>query len=510
MQKTEVQIGQSLHYAADIIEGLFKGTPELENDVRREDLSIFKTPLPKLEGIKESEVKEKTEFKELEIRLKQLKGLDEAQIQKMGKKEIEELFEKARDLYRDLEKMAKDLEIKKNEMEDRYIKREQDMRARIKEREEEIGKKGGLDQLSDKKMVGDIRGNHKALLSALDDLQGMTEKALEQERNIIKTFFQGELMKLQEEFDKQKEDQATTSEGQKEDEKELKTNLELVTGIAQHIDSVNKKLSKRKDELKIEVKAQDNDNVMLQKQLNGEKGRNKKLEAELEKLKKIAAEAKIEYDNSEMGKEELGISQEKVSNLESNSKILPKSGAETSAKKITRESKYQLPASDDKNKVEKYEALIAQLRKRIDMERGHLRQVKTMYTKEIETRLELEQLLRKCVDDVKAEISSKRAENRVLMHSSHMKKRGGVDEAGLTQEDREKIIEVLLSQERVLTLLYDKTFPPRALLKQGEGMANLSTYDLEELLEKEEEEKKDTEQHQTCLLYTSPSPRDRG
>ena len=28
--------------------------------------------------------------------------------------------------------------------------------------------------------------------------------------------------------------------------------------------------------------------------------------------------------------------------------------------------------------------------------------------------------------------------------------------------EREKIIEVLLSQERVLTLLYDKTFPPRS------------------------------------------------
>lgn len=31
----------------------------------------------------------------------------------------------------------------------------------------------------------------------------------------------------------------------------------------------------------------------------------------------------------------------------------------------------------------------------------------------------------------------------------------------LTQDEREKVIEVLLSQERVLTLLYDKTFPPK-------------------------------------------------
>jgi len=36
------------------------------------------------------------------------------------------------------------------------------------------------------------------------------------------------------------------------------------------------------------------------------------------------------------------------------------------------------------------------------------------------------------------------------------------EEQNLTAQEREKIIEVLMSQERVLTLLYDKTFPPRA------------------------------------------------
>lgn len=35
------------------------------------------------------------------------------------------------------------------------------------------------------------------------------------------------------------------------------------------------------------------------------------------------------------------------------------------------------------------------------------------------------------------------------------------EDRNLTLEEREKILEVLLSQERVLTLLYDKTFPPR-------------------------------------------------
>ena len=41
------------------------------------------------------------------------------------------------------------------------------------------------------------------------------------------------------------------------------------------------------------------------------------------------------------------------------------------------------------------------------------------------------------------------------------KRPGDIDDKNLTKAEREKILEVLYSQERVLTLLYDKTFPPR-------------------------------------------------
>ena len=48
----------------------------------------------------------------------------------------------------------------------------------------------------------------------------------------------------------------------------------------------------------------------------------------------------------------------------------------------------------------------------------------------------------------------------ILLDTRHNKK-GRTEEKNLSQKERDKIIEVLLSQERVLTLLYDKTFPPR-------------------------------------------------
>ena len=43
----------------------------------------------------------------------------------------------------------------------------------------------------------------------------------------------------------------------------------------------------------------------------------------------------------------------------------------------------------------------------------------------------------------------------------------------MTKAEREKILEVLLSQERVLTLLYDKTFPPRSKEVQDEFETSL-------------------------------------
>lgn len=114
-------------------------------------------------------------------------------------------------------------------------------------------------------------------------------------------------------------------------------------------------------------------------------------------------------------------------------------------------------------KLQRCEVLITRFKKKLEEERRLLRMMKTMSAAEIETKNLLEKVLRQCVEDVKAEIAKKRSENK----SNYIARgqRGKIElkeEQNLTANEREKIIEVLLSQERVLTLLYDKTFPPRS------------------------------------------------
>jgi len=63
-------------------------------------------------------------------------------------------------------------------------------------------------------------------------------------------------------------------------------------------------------------------------------------------------------------------------------------------------------------KLGRCEVLISRFKKKLEEERRLLRMMRTMLAQEIETKNLLEKILRSCVDDVKAEITKKRSENK--------------------------------------------------------------------------------------------------
>lgn len=64
------------------------------------------------------------------------------------------------------------------------------------------------------------------------------------------------------------------------------------------------------------------------------------------------------------------------------------------------------------SRVARYEELTLRLKQLIQKEKLNLRMVKTLISGEIEQRNLLEKYLRLCVDDVKAEITKKRGEQK--------------------------------------------------------------------------------------------------
>lgn len=64
-------------------------------------------------------------------------------------------------------------------------------------------------------------------------------------------------------------------------------------------------------------------------------------------------------------------------------------------------------------KLRRFENLIFKLKKILETEKKNLRQIKTLSSKEIDQRNQLEKILRFCVDDVKNEIQKKKTESKV-------------------------------------------------------------------------------------------------
>lgn len=280
-----------------------------------------------------------------------------------------------------------------------------------------------------------------------------------------------------------------------------------MTQIAQRIDNENISLIKKNAELNIEFKSQAQDKDLLIKQIIQQKKINQENMAKLGGIKQVAEqlekkwrqEQQVDEDvkkaDSEHSKRSQGpgsTSSVKRKKLRSGVGRRKKNATTKGTRIIMSQSKKSLKGAELQQdiinmktasnfhrpganraysanvygnpKLRRYEQVIKKLKKMIANETRKLRDIKTVYAKEIESKTQLEQLLRQCVDDVKAEIAKKRSESKVMYYankrnaSSMSKSRKKQD---LTQDEREKVIEVLLSQERVLTLLYDKTFPPK-------------------------------------------------
>lgn len=148
----------------------------------------------------------------------------------------------------------------------------------------------------------------------------------------------------------------------------------------------------------------------------------------------------------------------------------------------------------------RYKDMIRRLKRLLETERKNLRQVRSQYAAELQNRTELEIFLHQCIEDVKHDIARRRSQlmsgstSRRVGCGSSMKcdspwccfvspgkatfppvagaaAKGEGDDTPLsafTAADRERVMELLLSQERVISLLYSKTFPPRSSSAAGE------------------------------------------
>lgn len=137
------------------------------------------------------------------------------------------------------------------------------------------------------------------------------------------------------------------------------------------------------------------------------------------------------------------------------------------------QSTYSLNKGEPKDIIERCKSIIEKLKGKLDAEKKKLNQARMLYAKEVQSKTELSELLAQCAEEVKTEIiNQKNTEfnpSSKAFNNAIDKKKAQSDKVEFNREQREKIVEMLLSQERVLALLYDKTFPAQENEQKAEN-----------------------------------------
>jgi len=372
-----------------------------------------------------------------------------------------------------------------------YIQRERDYQVTIDRLKDEIKKlkSARSDWMEEDNRVKGIRRMHKAVMDNVETIQTRTAAILkEQEADLLRAF-RARLFDTQSELEREKAKTSGDENSLFNRAKQLEKEVDWAKEMADRLDRANKSLTKENSRLKAQFKAQGDDRDFLVKQLVTVKRDNAKLKIALDNAKEEAESAKEKLEE-----------ETKKHKYRSSTPTLPNPGRVERAQTAPR--KRGGPIVDE----DRYKKIIKRLKKLLDAERKNLRQVRTAYANDMKTRTQLETLLRKAAEDVKRQISNKRSLG--VLDTGESGRDGSLGDPrsmsslskdisveSFTSRNREKTLEILLSQERVLALLYKKTFPVKvgiykASTPQGSvPFPDISTKEVEEIYRTRDESK---------------------
>ena len=339
--------------------------------------------------------------------------------------------------------IEKDLERRQES----YVVRERAFKARIEELESEIAssrdKKTGW--MKENEQMKKLKAAQKLIIENVELVQDRTSKVLqEQERDLLRAF-RARLFDVQTELEKEKSKKEDGASAWMERSRQLEAELEWTKEVADRLERTNQALLQENNRLKSQFKSQEEDRAFLIKQLVTIKKDNAKLRNEYVALEEENGQLRLTEATQGVG----------PASPEGNS---PKRQAQIGNKPPGGGGFGGEPEMD-----ERYKEINKRLRRLLAEERKSLQQVRQNYAIELNARTEMELLLRKCVEDVRKEIARRHIEATAIAGSDlvklYSKNPGAIPIEDFHQEDRERALELLLSQERVITLLYAKTFP---------------------------------------------------
>ncbi|CAD7928681.1 unnamed protein product [Amoebophrya sp. A25] len=292
-----------------------------------------------------------------------------------------------------------------------------------------------------------IRNMQDSVLQGLEGIQNNTAKVLQEQEKDLMRSFRARLQDLTKELENQKAAKGNYSAELQARHQRVLQELQASQELAAVFDKKNQQFIAENQKLQDIIKTREDDRHALLKELVTAKKENTKLKVEVQQKEERVKEISVALPTSD-----------------SSQKIEAKSVLDK-----TKSDRSKFLASTKNKAYERelgHREAISKLQRMVDAEKLQVRMLREAQNELLQSRTELEMLLRQCLDDVKLEIAKKQMESQ---GPAALKQKKPAAEAQaseislheLGQPARERVLELLLSQQRVVQLLYDKSFPDR-------------------------------------------------
>jgi len=318
-----------------------------------------------------------------------------------------------------------------------FDKRETQTRNKIDALEQRLNAGPESDEQTAKMTV--VRSMHKDVVDSLDCIQNNTAKVLqEQEKDLMKAF-RSRLSEVAKEHEELKNRKGEHSSELQAKHRKVMGELYEAQELAQKYDKENLHMMAENKKMQERLVTREDDRQALLKELVVAK----------KELARLKAQCKDAAAPSE-------------SEATSKAAADQASAAAPKQKAFTEKQIQQAQAQQSHNRVFErecaYKDAIQKLKRMLESERSTTRGLKSQHIDVLQRRTELEGLLRQCLDDVKAEVFRSRGQSASFGGPQPFPSQSvtSLSVHDLSAQDRERVLELLLSQQRVVQLLYSR------------------------------------------------------
>lgn len=364
-------------------------------------------------------------------------------------------------IIQDLQKQLDSEKSKNQSLEDQFkyrlahfVKRETQTKNKIESLERRLN--DGVDNDEHVQRMAVIETMHKSVVMGLQSIQSNTAKILQDQEKDLMRAFRARLQEVSKDLEATRKGKGDAGTELQMRHRRVVAELHEAQELAQTFDKKNEQLKADNQKLLEKLRTREDDRQCLLRELVLSKKENARLKAQV----KDGSAGGVQVPNGEQGQARVA------------------SGGQTQ-KPFTQKQIEQARAQGSHNKQYerevKYREAITTLKRMVEAERKSIRALKQQQADMMQQRTEIEVLLRQCLDDVKAEIMRHRLEGDKSDAPGPGVPITAMSVHELTTQDRERVLELLLSQQRVVQLLYSKTFPqqpPSPLVDDPSGMAS--------------------------------------